>query len=179
MSQKTGYGSVGTYSTSLGQDDPEVIKIVQSGATGAILRHKMRRLAVYADAFEGLWVFANTLANKYHFATVNVTLGHSDHGDHQARVHVHFFIGIDLSGGMGFVQTPTLRTIPYDQFQWQGIRPHISPTITNRKSWGAIYHAVATGAYYVAGPKTSVIMKRSTFEPIEDHVAQRPGRYVS
>ena len=178
VSQKSGYGFVGTYNTSLGQDDPEVIKIVQSGATGPILRAEMRRLAVYVDAFESLWLFATTLANKYHFATVNVTLEHSEHGDHHARVHFHFFIGIDLSGGMGFVQTPTLRTIPYHEFQWQGIRPHISPTITNRKSWGAIYQAVATGAYYVAGPKTSVIMKRSTCEPIEDHIVQKPGRCV-
>ena len=170
VSLKSGYGFVVTYNTSLGQDDPEVIKIVQSGVTGAALRQQLKRLQVYTEAFERLWLFANALANKYHLATVNVTLEHSEHGDHKARVHFHIFIGIDLSGGMGFVQTPALRTITYDQFQWQGIRPNVSATMTNRKSWGAIYQAVATGAYYVAGPKTSVIMKRSTFEPIEDGV---------
>ena len=128
-SSKTGYGFMVILSTSLGQDDPEVIKIVQSGATGATLRHQLKRLQIYTDASERLWNFANTLASKYHFATVNVTLEHSEHRDHKARVHFHFFIGIDLSGGTGFVQTPTLRTISYDEFEWHGIRPRVSPTM--------------------------------------------------
>ena len=177
-SSKTGYGFVVTLNTSLGQDDPDVIKIVQSGATGVTLRQQLKRLPVYTDAFERLWIFANNLATKYHFSTVNVTLEHSEHGDHQARVHFHFFIGIDLSSGMGFVQTPALRKIRYEEFEWNGIQPRVSPTITNRKSWGAIYQAVATGAYYVAGPKTSLIMKRSTLEPIEEHTTVAPCIYV-
>ena len=38
--KKTGYGFVVTCNTSLAQDDPEVIKIVQRGATGAALRQQ-------------------------------------------------------------------------------------------------------------------------------------------
>ena len=176
---KTGYGFVITYNSTLGQDNPEVIKAVQSGVKGCALRQKLKKLPVYTEAFEDLWLFTNAFAAQYHFDTVNVTLEHSEHGDHDARVHFHTFIGIDLSGGMGFVQTPAQRTIPAKEFEWHGIRPHVSPTMTNRKTWGAIYNAVATGAYYVAGPKSTVIVKRSTLEPIEDNSATETCYFMS
>ena len=70
--------------------------------TGASLRFQLKR-QVYRDAFEHLWLFANTLASKHDFAMVNVTLEHSEHSDHKARVHFHIFVGLDLTGGMGFV----------------------------------------------------------------------------
>ena len=168
VEQHPGYGYVLTYNTKLGQDNEEVVKIIHTGATGEILRSKLKVLKVYQDAFEELWIFVNNLAEKYSFATVNVALEHSEHGDHKARVHFHVFIGIDLSGGPGFAQFPHVRNISLRELEWGDLRPHVSPTMTTRKTWTAIYQAVATGAYYVAGPKTSVIMKRSTHRPIED-----------
>ena len=165
---KVGYGYVVTYNTKLGQDDPEVIKAVQSGATGHALRQALSRLPVYHEAFEDLWVFANTLADSKKFGTVSVALEHSPNGDHKARVHFHIFIGIDLSKGLGFAQTPKMRSIPSNEFKWRGLLATVSPTMTTRKGWSAIYQAVATGAYYVAGPKETLIMKRSTLEPITD-----------
>ena len=108
------------------------------------------------------------LAEKEGFRTVNVTLEHSENGDQKARVHFHIFIGIDLSKGLGFAQTPKMRSIPSNEFKWRGLLATVSPTMTTRKGWSAIYQAVATGAYYVAGPKETLIMKRSTLEPITD-----------
>ena len=163
-----GYGFVATYNTDLGLDDSEVIKAVQSGATGDALRKALRLLPVYHEAFESLWMFTSTLAANYQFSTVNVSLEHSENGDHKARVHFHTFMGIDLSKGLGFAQRPQMRTCKVSDFVWKGIRPHISPTYTNRKSWSAVYQAVVTGAYYVAGPKATMILKRGTFEPITD-----------
>ena len=163
-----GYGFVVTYNTKLGQDDPAVIKVVQSGLKGAELRKQLKQIPVYHEAFEDLWVLTNTLANRLHFDTVNVTLEHSEHGDHPARVHFHTFIGLDLSKGNSFAVVPSLRFVPTRDFQWRDCFTHISPTITARKGFTAVYQAVATGAYYVAGPKSTLIMKRSTLEPILD-----------
>ena len=66
------------------------------------------------------------------------------------------------------MKTPSLRMISFNQFKWCGLLPNVSPTMTRGKNWGAIYQAVATGAYYVAGLKTTLIMKRSTLEPMQD-----------
>ena len=168
-----GYGFIVTYNTKLGQDDPAVIRVVHSGVKGADLRKQLKQIPVYQEAFEDLWVFTNTLATRLHFDTVNVTLEHSEHGDHPARVHFHIFIGLDMSKGNSFSVVPSLRFVPNRDFQWRDCFPHISPTITARKSFTAIYQAVATGAYYVAGPKSTLIMKRSTLEPIQDFLKQK------
>ena len=157
-----------TYNTSLGQNDPDVIKIIQSGVKDFELRKQLMKIAVFKTAFESLWVFANQLAAKYHLETVNVALEHSEHGDHKARVHFHFFMGLDLSKGVSFSMVPGVRMIPKSEFDWGSLVPDVSATNTSRKSWQAIYNAVATGSYYVAGPKSSVILKRSTLQPIED-----------
>ena len=164
----TGYGFVLSYNTKLGQNDPDIIKMVQSGLVGPCLHACMKTQPIYKEAFEDLWTFAVALGDQYKLRTVNVAMEHSDKGDHPARVHFHVFIGLDLQHGIGFAKNPFMVSIPRADFVWRGISPHVKCTNTQRKQWGAIYQAVATGSYYVAGPKSSCIMKRSTLEPIEE-----------
>jgi hypothetical protein len=123
---------------------------------------------VYKDSFEDLWEFATQLSGECGLPTVNVTMEHSEHGDHPARVHFHVFLGIELKGGVGFTTQPQVVHIRNSRFIWNRISPNVKPTITQRKSWGTIFTAVATGSYYVAGPKFGSILKRGTSEPIED-----------
>ena len=78
------------------------------------------------------------------------------------------FIGPDLRGGVGFTETPVLTEIKNNEITWNGICPNVKPTKPQKRSWNQIYQAVATGSYYVAGPKIGAIMQRSTFKPIED-----------
>ena len=166
--QWSGYGFVLSYNTSLGQEDPDVIKLVQSGKTGEDLLKSMKALSVYRDAFTDLWEYANQLAESKKLPTVNIGMEHSSHGDHEARVHFHVFIGPDLRGGVGFGEASVLKEVHADEIRWKGIRPNVKPTRPQKKSWNQIYQAVATGSYYVAGPKIGSIMQRSTFKPIED-----------
>ena len=93
---------------------------------------------------------------------------HSCHGDHEARVHFHVFIGPDLRAGVGYGWNPELTEIYSAEISWRNISPNVKATKPQKKSWSQIYNAVATGSYYVAGPKIGSIMKRSTFKPIED-----------
>ena len=126
------------------------------------------RFPVYDETFGELWVFASTVANKHHFQPVKVTLEHSKDGDHEARVRFHIFICADIKERERFHEDPESENDFFQPVQVVGLLPNVSPTMTRGKNWGAIYQAVATGAYYVAGLKTTLIMKRSTLEPIQD-----------
>ena len=128
----------------------------------------MRSLTLYQEAFTDLWEHANQVAMRKKLGTVNVGLEHSAHGDHEARVHFHAFVGPDLRSGVGFGWNPVPVEITSEEVKWKGIYPNIKPTRPQKKSWNQIYQAVATGSYYVAGPKIGSIMQRSTFKPIED-----------
>ena len=164
----SGYGFVLSWNTDLGQDDPDVIKLVQRGERGECLYKNMRGLTLYQEAFTDLWEHANKVAMRKKLGTVNIGLEHSAHGDHEARVHFHAFLGPDLRSGVGFGWNPVLSEITSEEVKWTGIYPNIKPTRPQKKSWNQIYQAVATGSYYVAGPKIGLIMQRSTFKPIED-----------
>ena len=163
-----GYGFVLSYNTDLGQEDPDVIKLVQSGKTGQDFLKAMRSMTLYNEAFTDLWEHANKIAASKNFGTVNVAMEHSTNGDHEARVHFHVFIGPDLRGGVGFGWAPVLAEVKSEELRWRGILPNVKPSRPQKKSWNLIYQTVATGSYYVAGPKIGSIMKRSTFQPIED-----------
>ena len=164
----SGYGFTLSYNTNLGQEDPDVIKLVQSGKVGPDLYKGMRTMEIYNEAFADLWDFANTLAKSKNFATVNIGLEHSSHGDFEARVHFHVFIGPDVRGGIGFAWNPTLVELKSDEVVWRGIGPNVKACRPQKRSCNQIYQSIVTGSYYVAGPKIGSIMKRSTFSPIED-----------
>ena len=162
-------GFILSYNTPLvARDHPEVIKIIQSGKTGAELRRSLKKVQLFQDAFDDLWGFANEVAKRHKMETVNVCMEHSEDGDHEARVHFHVFMGLDVHGGVGFEAHPSLRVVHHNEFLWRQIAPHVKPTIVQRKSWSQICLALTTGSYYVAGPKFGEIMKRSTHEPIQD-----------
>ena len=164
----SGYGFVLSWNTDLGQDDPDVIKLLQSGKVGEDLFRSMKGLTLYQEAFTDLWEHANQVAMRKKLGTVNIGMEHSPNGDHEARVHFHGFLGPDLRSGVGFGWNPVLSEITSEEVKWRGIYPNIKPTRPQKKSWTQIYQAVATGSYYVAGPKIGSILQRSTFKPIED-----------
>ena len=164
----TGYAFTLSYNTDLGTGDPDVIKLVQSGKTGENLYKGMRGMAIYSEAFADLWEHSNKLARSKRFATVNVGMEHSMHGDWDGRVHFHVFVGPDLRSGIGFAWNPELKTVKADEVMWRGNRPNVKASRPQKKSWNQIYQAAISGSYYVAGPKIGCIMKRSTHRPIED-----------
>ena len=164
----TGYAFTLSYNTDLGTGDPDVIKLVQSGKTGENLYKGMRGMAIYSEAFADLWEHSNKLARSKRFATVNVGMEHSMHGDWDGRVHFHVFVGPDLRSGIGFAWNPELKTVKADEVMWRGNRPNVKASRPQKKSWNQIYQAAISGSYYVAGPKIGSIMKRSTHRPIED-----------
>ena len=163
-----GYGFLLSYNTDLGQADPDVIKLVQSGKSCEDLYKAMRGMAIYQEAFTELWEHANKIAVKMRLGTINLAMEHSSQGDHEARVHFHVFMGPDLRSGVGFGWNPVLAEVNSRDLQWRGIVPHVKASRPQKRSWNQIYNAVAVGSYYVAGPKIGSIMKRSTYKPIED-----------
>ena len=164
----TGYAFSLCYNTDLGTNDPDVIKLIQSGKKGESLYKGMRGMVIYSDAFADLWEHSNKFARSKHFPTVNIGMEHSMHGNWDDRVHFHVFVGPDLRSGIGFAWNPELKTITADEVVWQGIHPNVKASRPQKKSWNQIYQAAISGSYYVAGPKIGCIMKRSTYRPIED-----------
>ena len=67
----SGYGFVLSWNTDLGQDDPDVIKLVQGGQRGESLYKSMRGLTLYQEAFTDLWEHANQIAMRKKLRTVN------------------------------------------------------------------------------------------------------------
>ena len=148
MQQKTnhvweGYAFVLCYNTDLGQDDPDVIKLLQSGKTGEELYKSMRGMALYEEALTDLWDHVNKIAANKKFATVNVTMEHSANSDHEARVHFHVFIGPDLRNGIGFGWNPVLTQLKCQEVRWRESQPHVKASKPQKKSWAQIYQAVA------------------------------------
>ena len=163
-----GYAFTLSFNTDLGHDCPDVIKLVQSGKSGEELYKGMRSIPIYEEAFSDLWEHANKVARNKNFITVNIGMEHSSHGDFEARVHFHVFIGPDLRSGTGFGWNPVLVDLTSEEVEWNGIKPNVKCTRPQKKSFNLIYQAMLTGSYYVAGPKIGSIMKRSTYKPIED-----------
>ena len=101
-------------------------------------------------------------------ATVNLAMEHSAHGDFEARVHVHVFIGPDVRSGVGLGWSPVLVDVNNKEVVWRGIPPNVKPSKPQKKSWTRSCQAVVAGSFYIAGPKIGSILKRSTFKPAED-----------
>ena len=89
---------------------------------------------MYREAFTDLWEHVNALAVRKRLDTVNLGTEHSTHGDHEARVRSHGFIGPDLPSGVRFGWNPVLSEITTEDVVWRGIVPNINVTKPQKRS---------------------------------------------
>ena len=78
-----------------------VFTLLHSGKTGGDLFKTRRGKTLYQDAFTNAWKHSNKIAADNTFGTVKPSMEHSTHGDHEARVDFHVFIGPDLRADVG------------------------------------------------------------------------------
>ena len=168
-----GWGYLVTYNTQIGLQDPQVMKWVQEGHRGDVLRSKLKSHTLYRACFDRFWAFQKEQAAKMGFETVCVSMEHSENAANPSRVHLHAYAGVSIRGGVGWMKSPRTCPIYCMDLAWEGCRPHLKPTITRRKSDVVIFNAVATGVYYVVGPKLGNMFKESTAWPIQESSRER------
>ena len=155
-----GYGVSMVYNTSLGQDDVQVIRVLQSGLTGSDLREALRELPCYTTFIDDCWAHFEKVGKDNGFPLVACGLEHSENGSHPGRVHVHVFTGMDVRGCF-FSNNAPMGSISHDKLKWAGLQPgFVRPTVVARRTHSHIHKAVIQAYYYVAGPKTTQLLIR-------------------
>ena len=162
-----GYGVSLCYNTMLGQNDPQVIKLMQTGVNGEALRKAMGDMPLYREALADAWDYFVGLGRSCGLPVVAVGIEHSEHGDQPGRVHFHVNMNIDVRGGI-LTKSPKEVAVSKSVFEWQGLTPHIRAVQVRRTTSSAITAAVTQAYYYVAGPKSSSILKRCSLELFEE-----------
>ena len=119
-----GYGVSLCYNTTLGQNDPQVIKLLQSSIKGDALRTAMGEMPLYREALDQAWDHFASLGRKLGFPVTAVGIEHSERSDRPGRVHFHVTMNIDIRGGLigkGVAQVAVKKSV----FEWRGLTAHI------------------------------------------------------
>jgi len=163
------WGYLATYNTKIGLHDPQVISWVNEGIKGDELCQLLREHSLYRQCFNRFVAFQKHLAAKMGFRSVAIAMEHSSHASNPARVHLHAYAGVDIRGGVDFMGM--IRPSPLKQADliWEGgAVPFVKMTLVRRARPAAIFHAVATGVYYVVGGKSGNMFNESSLVPIQD-----------
>ena len=164
-----GYGVSLCLNTSLGQDDVQVIRILQSGLSGQELLTALAEVACYSEFMDACWAYFELLGKENGFPLVACGLEHSANGSHPARVHVHVYMGIEVRGAF-FPNNAAMGSIALEKLIWHGIKPgFVRPTMVARRTNAYIQKAVIQAYYYVAGPKKTQILLRCSAEVHKEH----------
>ena len=157
-----GYGFSLVFNTPLGQDDVQVIRLLQDGLSGHELRKALADVPCYAKFMDKCWNYFESLGKENGFPLVACGLEHSENGSHPARVHVHVYMGMEVRGAF-FANNAAMGSISHEKLLWAGLEPgFVRPTIVLRRAHAQIHKAVIQAYYYVAGPKTTQILLRSS-----------------
>ena len=163
-----GYGISLCYNTSIGRDDLEVIRIIQSGSSGDELRSALAEVACFIKFMDDCWDYFEALGKDNGFPLVACGLEHSENGSHPGQVHVHVFLGMEIRGAF-FANNAPMGSIPREKLTWAGLKPgFIRPTQVARRSHSHIHKAVVQAYYYVAGPKLTRILLRCSAKLYKD-----------
>ena len=164
-----GYGVSLCLNTSLGQDDVQVIRILQSGLSGQELLTALAEVACYSEFMDACWAYFELLGKENGFPLVACGLEHSANGSHPARVHVHVYMGIEVRGAF-FPNNAAMGSIALEKLIWHGIKPgFVRPTMVARRTNAYIQKAVIQAYYYVAGPKKTQMLLRCSAEVHKEH----------
>ena len=163
----TGYGFALCYNTQLGQNDAEVIRLLQRGFKGDALRMAMSEMPMYRDALDEAWNHFEPLGRSLGLPLVAVGIEHSEHGKHPGRVHYHVTMCLDVRGGL-LGRSNKEVAVSRSVFEWEGLTPHVRPVNVRRSTCSAISAGIIQAYYYVAGPKTTSILRRCTAELFTD-----------
>ena len=164
-----GYGVSLCFNTSLGQDDVQVIRVLQSGRSGQELRRALAELACYSKFIDACWAFFELLGKENGFPLVACGLEHSANASHPARVHVHVYMGMEVRGTF-FVNNAAMGSIEVDKLIWDGLKPgFVNSTLVSRRTHSQILKAVTQAYYYVAGPKNTQMLLRCSAKIHKDH----------
>ena len=127
----------------------------------------MGDMPLYRDALEEAWNHFESLGRSLGCPLVAVGIEHSEHGKHPGRVHYHVSMNLDVRGGLLGRASKEL-AVSKSVFQWEGITPHVRTVQVRRATNSAINAAIVQSYYYVAGPKTTSVLRRCTAEPFEE-----------
>ena len=169
----SGWGYLATYNTNIGVGDPMVLRWVQEGLRGEALRTKLLDHPLYRACFDRFWEWHQATAVSMGFETYCASMEHSEHARNPARIHLHAYAGVHISGGVGWMKSPRSLMISTEEMVWEGCRPHVRPTTTRRKADAAVFHAVTGGVYYVVGEKIGGMYREANAWPIQDGRLER------
>ena len=168
-----GYGVSCCFNTSLGRDDPQVIRILQAGKSGDDLIAALKTVTCYKDYMQECWQHFDQVGKKYGFPLVACGLELSENATQYGRVHLHVYMGMDVRG-VFFSKNAPMGRVPMSELHFQGQPPgFVRPTNVARQSNGKIHHAVLQSYYYVAGPKKGQICCHSTAPLYKDALGRK------
>ena len=160
------FGLLLTYQTKLGIDDPEVGAWIQEGLRGEALRQKLLSKPAYRTFFEAFVAFMQNIRDKYKFKTFAACMELGEDSRFSARVHLHAYIGfLQKDGGTSGLKSVRVKV---SDLNFYGSVPFIVPS--KGRHGRRLHDAIGQGMYYVAGPKSSCMLRFTDLEPIKDRV---------
>ena len=157
-------GLLVTYFPKIGTDDPDVGVWVRQGWRGAALRDKLLTKPAYRIYFEAFVSFLKEFRDEHKFHSVAACMELGEDSRFAARVHLHAYIGfLQKDGAAAGLRSVKVRK---SDLIFCGSTPYV--VATKGRNGKRLHEAVAQGMYYVAGPKSTCMLRFTDLEPIEE-----------
>ena len=115
-----GWGYLATYNTDIGLCDAMSTRWVQEGVRGEALKTKLMSHPLYRACFDRFWEWHKDQAVKMGCGMYCASMEHSEHANSPARVHLHSYAGVQISGGVGCMKVPRLLNFNENDLIWEG-----------------------------------------------------------
>jgi hypothetical protein len=161
----TALGFIATWFTKLGVDHPAVIRWVQEGLRGDLLKEKLLTLDIFKTQFEAFNGWTRRLGETFQSCTTACSMEMCYHSKHACHIHLHAFFGPEVTF-RGSVRKPREMCPTWNQLDWNGAIPHLEPLRGNGST--AIEKATRRGLYYITMDKIGLLFRASKIWPHED-----------
>jgi hypothetical protein len=161
----TALGFIATWFTKLGVDHPAVIRWVQEGLRGDLLKERLLTLDIFKTHFEAFNGWVRKLGETFQSCTTACSMEMCYHSKHACHIHLHAFFGPEVTF-RGWVRKPKEMCPTWKQLEWNGGIPHLEPLRGHGAN--AVEKATRRGLYYITMDKIGLLFRASKVWPHED-----------
>ncbi len=159
------FGFIGTWFTKLGSDHPAVIRWVQEGLRGDVLKEKLLTLTHFKTHFDAFSGWIEKLGQTFQSCQPACSMEMCYNSNHACQIHLHAFFGPEVSfrsnGRKPVEMCPT-----WKQLQWNGVNPHLEPMRCPGNT--GVEKAARRALYYITMDKVGMLFRASKIWPHED-----------
>jgi hypothetical protein len=161
----TSKGFIATWFTKLGSDHPAVIRWVQEGLRGDVLKEKLLTLTHFKTHFDAFSGWIEKLGQTFQSCQPACSMEMCYNSNHACQIHLHAFFGPEVSF-RSIGRKPVEMCPTWKQLQWNGVNPHLEPMRCSGIT--GMEKAARRALYYITMDKVGMLFRASKIWPHED-----------